>query len=567
MPADSPSPSRSDCATMDLTRQRLQRGRDVLIAQHPDVPVWVVELLDEAVAKIQALRANSRLAQLDELACSLFDGEPVSAEEALRALHGEVMRLQGAEVAKATPSTATIHRVELDHVSVGADGRVGIGGAAHRTATRSAIRLPDRAFDGFAGMDWMDDIRVWRGALLSLVSGRTGELLEHWGEDYHREAILAGDGDSAWYDNLPAPLQARWLALVRERRAMERLDAGGGYWPDHDGTASAAERLMREIQGCLDLIPKSERVRVREGGREENLPASLAVSVARLVQALTAERTALAELRTHIKRSIESDLSVEEAVGLLAEMCAEDQSAVDAWITAMADPDYWSKEVAQHRKEREEAESLDGLIKLLDKLWPEDVWPADGPPEAEADPGARLVRVARLAARLERRLAESGMSAPAVTLVLPEHPRAGGTRAVGAPEPHDGPGTLELNTDPPDWSTAGRRARWARKEAGLSMGQAARLFELSTSTISAYEVGDFGCAALADADTRGPIPDDLLVRMADAYGVRLSFLRTGAVPEQPDEETRNMLARLAIRSSADADRIGRLLSVHGKDPE
>lgn len=84
------------------------------------------------------------------------------------------------------------------------------------------------------------------------------------------------------------------------------------------------------------------------------------------------------------------------------------------------------------------------------------------------------------------------------------------------------PGTLErLPADtPPDWSTAGRRARWAREQAGLTMGQAARSLGLRVSELSLCEVGAPGWQPW-------PIPDDLLVRMASLYGVAAAFIRDG----------------------------------------
>lgn len=45
-------------------------------------------------------------------------------------------------------------------------------------------------------------------------------------------------------------------------------------------------KLAAEIDGCLMLIPTQYRVFVREGGEFVNKPASLAVSIARLVSAL-----------------------------------------------------------------------------------------------------------------------------------------------------------------------------------------------------------------------------------------------------------------------------------------
>jgi hypothetical protein len=45
--------------------------------------------------------------------------------------------------------------------------------------------------------------------------------------------------------------------------------------------------LRTEIAAALDSIPTEFQVRVREGGAEENLPASLAVSVANLVRKLS----------------------------------------------------------------------------------------------------------------------------------------------------------------------------------------------------------------------------------------------------------------------------------------
>lgn len=390
--------------------------------------------------------AEARLARLDALASDLFDGEPISAEEALVRLHQEVMQAIGATPApKATPEP-------------------------------EPIQLPADAFEGFEGMEWMDDVRVWRGALLALVGGRTQELLEQWGEEYHAEALRAGGGDSAWFDNLSAPLQARWIALVRERQIMRRAQAHHdrrraaqrrsdaalfGEEASAEPTGAEAEvlRLTAEIRGALDLIPNAYRVWVypKEGGPQD-LAASLAVSVQRMVHALEG-----------------------------------------------------------------------------------------APPAPDPAPDMSLLQ------------GSLGIPYP---FPLPEQPREGGTQALGGPR-SPGPGTLAVNTDPPDLSTIGLRARWAREVSGLSMGQAAREFGMSVAALSAYEVGnlDLDGDSPSAAARLIPIPDDLLGRMADTYGVRLSFLRTGHLAELSAEDQ----AGLTKLTPKDADSLARFLGAVGSD--
>lgn len=391
--------------------------------------------------------AEARLARLDALASDLFDGEPVRAEEALVRLHEEVMQVLGAvPPPKATPEP-------------------------------EPIQLPADAFEGFEGMEWMDDVRVWRGALLALVGGRTQELLEQWGEDYHAEALRAGGGDSAWFDNLSAPLQARWIALVRERQIMRRAQAHhdrrrealrrsdatlfGEAEAPAEPTGAEAEvlRLNKEIRGALDLIPNAYRVWVypKEGGPQD-LAASLAISVQRMVHA------------------------------------------------------------------------LEGT-----------------PPASDPAPDMSLLQ------------GSLGIPYP---FPLPEQPCEGGIRALGGPD-SPGPGTLVVNTDPPDLSTIGLRARWAREVSGLSMGQAAREFGMSVAALSAYEVGnlDLDGDSPSAAARLIPIPDDLLGRMADTYGVRLSFLRTGRVLALSAKDQ----AALTKLDPKDAESLARVLSAMGSD--
>ena len=77
----------------------------------------------------------------------------------------------------------------------------------------------------YAGMDWMDDVKVWRSALLRLVGGRTDHLAAMFGEEIARAAVAWGNGDSARWDNLSAPEQAHWVADHIERAAMLAADA------------------------------------------------------------------------------------------------------------------------------------------------------------------------------------------------------------------------------------------------------------------------------------------------------------------------------------------------------
>jgi transcriptional regulator with XRE-family HTH domain len=323
-PAESALPASPGEATEDATLARIEAGREALPAGTPE---WVGELLDEARAKILALRSNERVARLDTLASDLFDGEPVSAEEALVRLHEEVMQVLGAAPAEPT--------------------------------------------------------------------GVEAEVL----------------------------------------------------------------RLNKEIRGALDPIPNAYRVWVypKEGGPQD-LAASLAVSVQRMVYAL------------------------------------------------------------------------------------EGAPPAPGPAP-------------------DMSLLQGSLGIP-YPFPLPEQPREGGTHALGGPG-SPGPGTLVVNTDPPDLSTIGLRARWAREVSGLSMGQAAREFGMSVAALSAYEVGnlDLDGDSPSAAARLIPIPDDLLGAMADTYGVRLSFLRTGHLAELSAEDQ----AGLTKLTPKDADSLARFLGAVGSD--
>ena len=78
----------------------------------------------------------------------------------------------------------------------------------------------------FTGTEWMDDVRAWRDALLLLVGGRIDHLHEVFGEDVARAALNQGGGDSAWWDNLAAPEQARWLADHLVRQQADRRQSG-----------------------------------------------------------------------------------------------------------------------------------------------------------------------------------------------------------------------------------------------------------------------------------------------------------------------------------------------------
>lgn len=70
--------------------------------------------------------------------------------------------------------------------------------------------------------------------------------------------------------------------------------------------------------------------------------------------------------------------------------------------------------------------------------------------------------------------------------------------------------------------TVGQRLAEARKQAGLSQGQAAKLLEMFPTAISAYECG------------RKPRPSgELLAKLAELYGVSIDWLVTGKPGAMP----------------------------------
>lgn len=68
-----------------------------------------------------------------------------------------------------------------------------------------------------------------------------------------------------------------------------------------------------------------------------------------------------------------------------------------------------------------------------------------------------------------------------------------------------------------DWTTLGRRARWARENAGLSIGQIAALLSVSRAAIERYEL-DY-------LDRRLTI--HLTAHLPGYYGVSFRWLTTG----------------------------------------
>lgn len=100
----------------------------------------------------------------------------------------------------------------------------------------------------FSGMEWMDDVKVWRAALLRLVGGRTDHLRAMFGEEIVRAAVAWGDNDSARWDNLSAPEQAHWVADYIERAAMVAADKAIGQ------PAAEWRRPYRNLIHVLDVI-------------------------------------------------------------------------------------------------------------------------------------------------------------------------------------------------------------------------------------------------------------------------------------------------------------------------
>lgn len=91
-------------------------------------------------------------------------------------------------------------------------------------------------------------------------------------------------------------------------------------------------------------------------------------------------------------------------------------------------------------------------------------------------------------------------------------------------------------------TTPGARLRFARGFAGLTLGQAARLFDIPVPRLSDFET-----------DSAAP-GGDALDAIADTYGVGLAWLRDGVLPEVElprgahmltDEEREDLVAALA----------------------
>jgi hypothetical protein len=158
------------------------------------------------------------------------------------------------------------------------------------------------------------------------------------------------------------------------------------------------------------------------------------------------------------------------------------------------------------------------------------------------------VQIALDFAQQQKRAEAAELISPARTS-LPEHARPGGVHAVG------GAGSSPAAAPPPDWSLAGYRARWARQEAGLRPHQAMRALVYHGCQL----VGPRDLRAYEQSDV---LPDDLLVAMSQVYGVRLSFLRTGAVNALSPEDQ----AAVAAQPPAAAAALARVLSTFGEDP-
>ena len=101
----------------------------------------------------------------------------------------------------------------------------------------------------------------------------------------------------------------------------------------------------------------------------------------------------------------------------------------------------------------------------------------------------------------------------------------------------------------PDLSTAGARARWAREQAGLTMGQAARQLGVSVPLLSAVETNRPEGAEVVSEH------GEMLSQMATLYDVSVDFLAQGR-RQKLDEQTKATLGRL---SPADAASVARLL--------
>ncbi len=115
-------------------------------------------------------------------------------------------------------------------------------------------------------------------------------------------------------------------------------------------------------------------------------------------------------------------------------------------------------------------------------------------------------------------------------------------------------------TDSPDtqrWAIA-ERLREARKAAGLSQGQVAKLLQMHRPTISEIEAGN------------RRIPAEELVKFADTYDVTVSWLLGETADQLEVNDPRLQLAarELSKLKSDDLDRLLRLLaSMRSSDKE
>lgn len=84
----------------------------------------------------------------------------------------------------------------------------------------------------------------------------------------------------------------------------------------------------------------------------------------------------------------------------------------------------------------------------------------------------------------------------------------------------------------------GARIAALRRQAGLSQAELARKLQCSASAVGMYEQG------------RREPPSDLLVRMAQLFGVSTDYLLTGTIREQRDQQ---VFADVLLRSLNEAD--------------
>lgn len=102
-----------------------------------------------------------------------------------------------------------------------------------------------------------------------------------------------------------------------------------------------------------------------------------------------------------------------------------------------------------------------------------------------------------------------------------------------------------------DWTSLGRRARWAREMAGLSTGQIARLVMVPRAAVELYEADDLGQPVLRA---------HLTAHLPGYYGVSFRWLTTGK-PDPSCEPAIDEMVGLLTRANVPEEKWGPILDL------